>query len=345
VSSEIVQYAKYPFTKGAREYVQSKGVSLLRILTSGGYEQALERAVERVREAVSSHCVSGKSVAKSVFEIYSYPVARVIVSLLGEEGIIKYYARAEAKRMSQYLKDEEDKHQVVLWILKELGVDFSSGDEGEVLIPIPQYLAIAPSHDDYKLVNQVLGKGITKGNVIIRDDNALIDIAENAFRLKIEEELPLNVDEETRDLMMPYMQEISQSIYQAWVRPVEEKGEVILEAIPPCMHALLDAIQQGGEITHQGRFALTSFLCAIGLNTKQIIELYSRRPDFRYDLTKYQVEHISGNISSTRYTPPECSTMRTYGLCTNMDMLCQREWMKHPLIYYRVKKRDFEEKK
>jgi hypothetical protein len=57
------------------------------------------------------------------------------------------------------------------------------------------------------------------------------------------------------------------------------------------------------------------------------------------------VEHISGNISSTKYTPPECNTMRTYGLCVNMDSLCNRDWMKHPLIYYRVKRRDMEGKK
>jgi DNA primase large subunit len=342
-SVDVIQYAKYPFTKAAVEYVAKKGVSLQTILTSGGYREALERGVERVREAVSIHRVSKKSESKRTFELYSYPVARLIVSLLAEQGIIKYYARAEAGRMADYVNEEPDKREASLRILKELGVKYTLA--GDVLLPVPQYLMIAPRRDEYKLVNQVLGSGDSKGCVVLREDDALVDLAESAFRIRIEDELPLDVDESTRKTLTPYMGEISQTIYESWVRPVEEKGEVILEAMPPCMHALLDGIQQGTEITHHGRFALTSFLSSIGKSSKDIIELYNRRSDFKLDLTKYQVEHISGNISSTKYTPPECNTMRTYGLCVNMDSLCKRDWMKHPLIYYRVKRRGMEGKK
>jgi DNA primase large subunit len=342
-SPEVIQHAKYPFTKGAADYVSKKGVSIETILSSAGYREALERGVERVREAVSVHRVSMKSEAKGSIELFSYPVARLVVSLLAEQGIIKYYARAEAARMSDYLLAEPSSREGALRVLKELGVKFDVSDN--VYIPVPQYLQVAPRRDEYKLVNQVLGSGGSKGTVVVRDDGALIDLAENALRLRIEDELPLDLDDRTRSTLMPYIDEISKTIYESWVRPVEEKGEVILEAMPPCMHALLDGLHQGTETTHHGRFALTSFLSSIGMNSKEIIELYSRRSDFKLDLTKYQVEHISGNISSTKYTPPECNTMRTYGLCVNMDSLCKRDWMKHPLIYYRVKRRGMEGKK
>ena len=36
-------------------------------------------------------------------------------------------------------------------------------------------------------------------------------------------------------------------------------------------------------------------------------------------------------------TPPECSTMKTYGNCVNMDDLCKKDWLTHPLKYYKNK--------
>ena len=57
------------------------------------------------------------------------------------------------------------------------------------------------------------------------------------------------------------------------------------------------------------------------------------------DVTEYQIEHITGTTSPTEYTPPECSTMKSYGVCPGGDALCHQEWMTHPLKYYRYKAR------
>jgi DNA primase large subunit len=53
-------------------------------------------------------------------------------------------------------------------------------------------------------------------------------------------------------------------------------------------------------------------------------------------MTTYQVRHITGDGMGRRYTPPECSTMRTNGLCVDQDSLCQ-SGIRHPLSYYRAK--------
>jgi DNA primase large subunit len=62
------------------------------------------------------------------------------------------------------------------------------------------------------------------------------------------------------------------------------------------------------------------------------MELYRMAPDFREDLTRYQVEHITGG-SGTEYTSPSCKTMTTYGNCYGKDKFC--EYVSHPLTYYR----------
>jgi DNA primase large subunit len=103
------------------------------------------------------------------------------------------------------------------------------------------------------------------------------------------------------------------------------------------MRRLLSMAQMGENIPHQGRFALTSFLHTLGMSADDIIRLFSLSPDFDPKKSRYQVEHITGVISSTEYTPPECSTMKTYGICFDPDDLCKREWMTHPLKYYRTK--------
>ena len=69
--------------------------------------------------------------------------------------------------------------------------------------------------------------------------------------------------------------------------------------------------------------------------------MFSESPDFDEDIAGYQIKHITGELNGTEgYSPPECKTMKTNGLCHNPDTLCQQEWMNHPLTYYRVKSRD-----
>jgi len=82
---------------------------------------------------------------------------------------------------------------------------------------------------------------------------------------------------------------------------------------------------------------LTAFLHHIGLSPDEILSLFSRSPDFDASKTKYQVDHITGETSGTEYTPPECSTMKSYGICFNPEKLCEHPKVKHPLTYYKIK--------
>jgi DNA primase large subunit len=108
---------------------------------------------------------------------------------------------------------------------------------------------------------------------------------------------------------------------------------------------LLAKTQAGENVPHQARFALTAFLHTLGLSANEIIKIFSQCPDFDERKSLYQIEHITGKISGKEYTPPECATMKSYGLCTEPDALCQLDWMTHPLKYYRAKLRAQKKKK
>jgi DNA primase large subunit len=107
-------------------------------------------------------------------------------------------------------------------------------------------------------------------------------------------------------------------------------------AFPPCIVALYEDAAKGRHLSHVGRFTLTSFLVSIGMPSEKVNELFKSFSDYNERLTRYQIEHIAGERGSrTRYTPPQCATLQTHGVCVNRDALCR--WVRHPLAYYRRK--------
>ena len=106
------------------------------------------------------------------------------------------------------------------------------------------------------------------------------------------------------------------------------------KVLPPCIRKILIDIENGENIPHQARFAVTSMLLSLGLKVEEIVSLFSKSPDFDEEKTKYQIEHIAGRRGGgTRYTPPSCSTMRTYGICYGRDRICDS--ITHPISYVR----------
>jgi len=77
------------------------------------------------------------------------------------------------------------------------------------------------------------------------------------------------------------------------------------------------------------------------MDSSDILEAFSTAPDFDTSKSEYQIKHITGESSGTEYSTPECSTMKSYGICFDPDELCGRDWMKHPLSYYRAKGKRF----
>ena len=149
-------------------------------------------------------------------------------------------------------------------------------------------------------------------------------------------DLPYNVPKGICEQLAPVAAEIKKE-YQEQM--LQQFGAVEENAFPPCMQALITALTAGTNLTHAGRFSITSFLHTIGMDVSGIAALYARSPDFDPEKTMYQVEHITGRGGSgTEYTAPACAAMRTTGLCVHRDPLCEK--IGHPLSYYKYKKKE-----
>ncbi|MFB6270107.1 MAG: DNA primase regulatory subunit PriL [Halobacterium sp.] len=333
------RHARYPFLGEARQAVQEAGVDLARVVAEE--DAVVERARERVVGALTEGDVGERARSDRV-ELLSYPVARVLVSVVDEHVLVRKYADAEARAAyDRFTADETDDTE-----LKSVGND-AALSRAELLrefdltdhvhatqdgydVDVPTYLLLASSlrPDDWRLVNRAL----RDGRVPVTDAE-LDTLLEQAVRDRVAEGLPLDVPDEIADAMEAPATAVRDVL--ADMDLTREIDTVVPELFPPCMQHLLDQIQRGEHLPHHSRFAITAFLANVGLSTDEIVEIYEVNPGFGEEMTRYQTDHIQGETSPTEYTAPSCATMKAYGDCVNPDDLCDA--INHPLSYYEAK--------
>ncbi|MEM2839923.1 MAG: DNA primase large subunit PriL [Thermoplasmata archaeon] len=334
---DLKYYAKYPFLEGAALVLKEKGIKIEDLLTDLAFEPARTRGMDRVRQAVESGEVSAVALARDadqLIEVLSYPIARMIVSCSGHRLLIARYALAEAVLLEKRLQNESDDN--LLSIARELGIDARSDSRG-FQIHFSSFLANTSTirAKEWKLVNQEIFRGM-----VMVDRDRLTRIARQALNDKINSELPRPVNEK----ILSVFGEVAQGlVLQLEGKRKEfvagELGPIDDSSFPPCMKTILTMMRNGENVPHTARFAITSFLGTLGMSSDKIMEMFSSAPDFDPSKSEYQIHHILGDISGTKYTPPECATMKSYGNCYDPDSLCEKEWMTHPLKYYRAMRR------
>ena len=327
--------ARYPFLKDSAKYLRDQGVTLDKLVTSRAYESARLRGRDRVLEVLDANMIQDRSMATEVeatLELLSYPVARMIVSTVADPMFVKRYAIAEAKRARRWLKTAD--LDFVVRTAGELGLQIAQ-DDSHLAVDFTDFLkySSAMRSKEWKLINQ----DVKSGKVMLNPFK-VTRLMEQLIADRVISELPLEVNDQIIDAFAQVTEEIKVVLEeQRKSRQAEGVGKVSIVLFPPCMRKLLTMIQAGENVPHSGRFALVAFLHALGKESEEILHIFSSAPDFNESKAMYQIKHIIGESSGTEYTTPECSTMKSYGICYEPDSLCNREWMNHPLSYYRAK--------
>ncbi len=331
----LQQMANYPFLSESASYLRENGPTLDELLTDIAYERTRARGKDRVMQALSEAAISHPGImteADSLSELLSYIMARILVSSINDPYLIRRYSLAEAKSTGSKLENEE--FDFVVDVARELGLDVVL-DNGMCRIHFIHYLKNTSQmrSKPWKMANQDL-----KAGYIILSKVRLARVVQQALQMRFESELPQKVNEEILKSLNRYISEITKVVEEKKnTFRAQDFGKVRVTKLPPCMKVMLARVQTGENLPHSGRFALTAFLHSIGMSSEEILKLFATSPDFDEEKTRYQIEHITGKISGTEYTPPECSTQKSYGICFDEDSLCKKEWMTHPLKYYRVK--------
>jgi len=331
---DSLRAARYPFLRVSAKYAEENSADIESLIGSPSYESARKRGLERVLDAVSQYNVSDVPLLQEydrLMEVLSYPYARMIVSCINDRYLTKRYALAEASRMNGLLFGDHDSEMEVS---EELGVTSTVDAEGMISMHIGDYLRFSHVMKavEWKLINTDLRKGFVR-----LDPGKFNRLLQNALQERIESELPLKVPDEFRKALQKDIDHVNVILFEKKRELSPTGGEgVDKECLPPCMKAILASAQNGVNLPHSARFALVSYLNALGLTYEQIIGLFAQSPDFDESKSSYQIRHITGDVGGREgYTPPECSTMKTNGICFDPDFIC--EWVNHPLSYYRKK--------
>jgi DNA primase large subunit len=327
--------AKYPFLKETAEHVKKLDLKI-EDLTSPEFSSILERAEERIEEAILYALVSRKFRNEEI-EILSFPVAIMLAVATENSFIKKRYALAEAKQAYNDMKIEPKER--ILAIAQNFDWKLISNRDAnipyEFKLHFTDYLKNTTQLRDkkWKLVNRLL----SDGNVYLTKTETARLLSEEVRR-QIEKRLSVKELPQLPSIIMNIAEKIKKlSLEKIGKTEMEGFPKIIAQpAFPPCIKNLYQSVSSGRHLSHIGRFTLTAFLINIGMPTENVTDLFKNFSDYDQRMTTYQVEHIAGERGSrTRYIPPKCDTLKTHGVCINPDALCQN--LRHPLTYYRRK--------
>jgi DNA primase large subunit len=342
-------HAKYPFFESAREAVEQADAALPTLIAEDA--PAVERGLERVERALLAGTVeSAEGTWSTRNELLSYPIARILVSLVDAPAAVEKYAAAEAatarERFEADFEREDDLRsggasvdlETVLreFDLSEVVVAESPADrparsEDRYRVAVGAYLRLSSADwgDDWRLVNREL----TEGRVRVTRAE-LSRLLEVAVERRVAEGLPFEGIAENDALVEALDGKIaSLRDLLADRSGTRQLDTVVPELFPPCMGTLLGKVRRGAELDAEATFSLTAFLTGIGMDTDEIVALY-RDSSVDAETIRYQIEYLQ-NTPVTQYPPPSCATMEAYDLCVKDEDergLC--ESVSHPMSYY-----------
>ena len=335
--------ARYPFLASARSAVREAGVELATLVATD--DPVVDRAGERVERALLEGTTASETPREwsAREELLSYPVARILVSLLETDAAVEKYALAEAKTAHDRFRTDFDRADRIdlQTLLREF--DLAARCRAEPAprgAPEPQWFRLGVGAyldlldpawgDDWRLVNRELADGEVR---IEREE--LYRLLRAAVETRVAEGLPFD------GVGDAIAAELEREVADLRALLAERTGTtdvdvVVPELFPPCLAGLLERVRAGASVSPQARFALLSFLVSIGLDSEEELVKFTQGG--------IDVETVGETVDTLRdrdgsqYPPPSCATLAAYGICENEDD--HRSVAGHPLDYYERRLRE-----
>jgi DNA primase large subunit len=315
--------AKYPFDPLSKEYLKSIALDVDEYF-SEDLIHIMEYAYDRALLMKTRKAPVWKN---DEIEAISYFLAVLIVRGTDNRYLYWMFADSESKRAYKLLLFEDN--FAIIDLVNRLGIDIESYGR-EFGIPFLEYVKITSRFSSPRW--KAYYYRVNNGYVVIDKRRLARIISELVKDIVIDDiERITGIPNKIRvysDRLLHDVRDILEKI-----RESQEIREVLTtknrEMYPPCINWMMQNIGVG--LPHAARFTLVTFLGKMGYNTEEIINLFSRVPDFNVERTRYQVEHILGMRGGRKkYSVPSCKTLRSYNLCFPDD-ICKG--IKHPVQY------------
>lgn len=308
-------HARYPFLDAARDAVADADVDLGSLVRTDN--AAVERGKERVTRALTEGTVESERRVSTRTELLSYPIARVLVSLLDTPGAIEKYAAIEATTAHTRVVEElttgqngrntrTDRPFSLETVLAELGLDAdvqrsdrSKRHTAAYRVSVGRYLRLAPDGEEWTLVRRELADGSVSVS-----QSELLELLRKAIEKRVLDGLPFEVPTEIADPLRPAVREIHNQLVGVEYPETVDRFEP--EAFPDCIAGLFESARNR-DLDRLERFVLVSFLSGIGLSSETIAAVCGIDDD--------RFAHATERLADGAYPPPSFETLRAYGIC------------------------------
>ncbi len=202
---DVREYARYPFLRGASDFVRRSKVELDDLLSHSAFSQARMRGKKRLLDAIEKASIDDNPMATEedrLLEVLSYPMARILVSCVGDGFLIRRYALAEAK--TAYDRMQTERVETLMEIAEELGVEATLVNDLPSM-HFTDFLRFTSGlrSKEWKLVNTEVKKGMVSLPKV-----KFARVLEQALHDKIEDELPLPVTKAMLEALRPDVSEL-----------------------------------------------------------------------------------------------------------------------------------------
>lgn len=310
-------HARYPFLDAARDAVANADVDLGSLVRTD--DAVVERGRERVIRALTDGTTESEHRVSPRTELLSYPIGRMLVSLVDAPGAVEKYAAVEATTARTRVSEEitaggnrnrgTDRSFSLDTILAELGLDediwsVNHPEHRELSayrVSVGRYLQFAPDEEEWRLVRRELADGSVSVS-----QSELLELLRKAIEARVVDGLPFEVPPEIAEPLRPAVREIQNQL--VGVEYPDSINRFDPDAFPDCIATLL---QRAGdeELDQLERFTLITFLSGVGQTPETIPEICG----IDNEQFAYTTQRLAGQAMP--FPPPSFETMRAHGIC------------------------------
>ncbi|HLN35474.1 MAG TPA: hypothetical protein VK250_09385 [Nitrososphaeraceae archaeon] len=307
--------AKYPFLKEAGIYVKGTHFGIDEFARPE-FNHILEKAKTRIEYEILTGNVF-LELEKYDIDLFTFLISLIMIKCINIESITKKYCLLEAMRVESFLIDdlrhEKDVKKKKLLISKifdelfDLKIVLDEFTPNLFKMRISDYLVRSTSfhEQEWKLINRSV-----KGGLVYLDVEEIVRLIRNELSILIYNRIKAMEIGKFPDMINLYAHSIKNKV----VLPVNFQTKTL--RYPPCINHALDLLNKNENLPHSARFLLATYMLTCGKGSEEVIDLFKNAPDFNERITRYQVEHLSGQRGSlTKYSVPACSKLANENLC------------------------------
>lgn len=312
---------KFPFSERAKSYLKDSKLSLEDVS-----ESEIKRAALIISRAFSgkNYVLDAINAGEEIYrrEIIAYPISRLIVSAMSTKNMNEKFANLIRKKTFSEIVNDTKSKEICLDLAEDFKLKYGIEENFFVSISLLDYLENYFIDEETKIVNKI----VSKGKVYLNINDFARFLSEKAYA-KVVESLPIQ-GENIPKKFVQLAKNISSQVYSLQQKDFEEKisGKIDPNLFPPSMKNLYEKQLSGEKLTYYERLAIGGFLQQVGMQKQEMLNFFSKSPDFKKHIAEYHINRIYEKGLSA----PSYKKMGEFGIIVSKD---EKKFV-HPVKYY-----------